>query len=372
MSANPPCLPPGAANVLPSAASMPTLSPPRQVDAGRAPAVATALLAYLQRRLSIRDLRYAARPTPVSDGWETYIYTFRLAADRLPPEWDRPLVVRIHVTCTGLKRARHEFAVPQLLVQRGYPVPEPMLKEEACDVFGGPFLIMTQVVGTPLLRALVAQPWNLLYFAGHKGELHARLHALPSAGLPARLGPGLARRFAAMRTAIAQVGLAGLTPGLDWLEAHQPAEPEVPCILHLDYHPLNLIVRPDSSLAVLDWTYADLGDPHLDVGTTLMMLEAIPIAADSAWAWLAMRVGRPVLTQWYLHSYQRRHALDPDRLNYYRAWAALHQLVRYGRWLRAGPEAYDCKASATEHLSPAVLDAVARYFRRWSGVAVRL
>src|SRR5947209_13682711 len=74
MSTDLPCLPPGAAGLLPAAPTTPVLLRPRRlrqtVHADQTSAVAAALLQYLQRRLGIPNLHYAVNPTPVSDGWE--------------------------------------------------------------------------------------------------------------------------------------------------------------------------------------------------------------------------------------------------------------------------------------------------------------
>jgi aminoglycoside phosphotransferase (APT) family kinase protein len=308
----------------------------------------------------------------VADGWETYIYSFRLEADGLPPAWDRPLMLRIHVNCESVLRVQREFIVPRFLMKLAYPVPEPILMETDSELFGGPFLIMEQVPGRSLMRAMLRRPWKMFHFAARMAETQARLHALPSGEFPALVVPFHECRFSAMRSAITQFGMGGLLPGLDWLEEHQPSAPDSPSIVHMDYHPLNLIVRDDGSLAVLDWTYADLGDPHCDVGITLMLLEAVPVAGVSLRHRLAIQIGRSAVAWWYLHTYCRHRPLDRDRLNYYRAWSALNQLVRYGRRLRAGPQECDCKPSVIEHQSPHVIDSVCRYFHRWAGVTVGL
>ena len=48
-------------------------------------------------------------------------------------------------------------------------------------------------------------------------------------------------------------------------------------IIHLDFHPLNLIYTQDREQVVLDWNEADIGDCHADVGTTLEMLGRRPL-----------------------------------------------------------------------------------------------
>ena len=182
----------------------------------------------------------------------------------------------------------------------------------------------------------------------------------------------LDRHLETLRTDIAHHDLTGLEHGLEWLKAKRPPEPAAPSILHLDFHPLNLIVRPDGSLAVLDWTYADLGDPHADVATTLTLLRCFPIDIRTGWKRMAIRFGRPLIAGVYEYAYSRRRPLDPARLAYYRAWAALGHLARYGGVLRDGPEAIDCKPSLAKRLSPALFRTLCRYFRRWTGVDVSL
>ena len=339
-------------------------------------AVAPPLLAYLRRRLQTAELDYAAVPVELADGWETYNYTFRLGGDGLPAAWDRPLLLRVHHGREGLPRARYEFEVQDYLSRHGYPAPAPLLLEPACEPLGGPFLIMEHVAGRELLRMMLWRPWNILHFPGQMAAVHARLHELPPDGFPAPSGPFLERRLREMEEDVGRYKLGGLKPGLDWLRRRRPADPAQPSILHLDFHPLNLIERDDDSLGVLDWTYADVGDPHADVATTLMLLECVPASAKGLWERFALLVGRPVmrplLSWWYRRAYNRRRPLDEDRLTYYGAWAALRQLVRHGRCLRAGPEACGCKPSLLEHLNSGLLDVLGRYFRRCSGIAVRL
>jgi aminoglycoside phosphotransferase (APT) family kinase protein len=341
-------------------------------DPASASTVAAVLLAYLEDRLGLHGLGYRRPPTPNLDGWETYLYHFQLHGDDLPQDWEGPLTLRIHADRRGLPRARREFEVPQHLARLGYPVPRPLLKEEACEVFGGPFLIMEEVPGPVLLRAMLAQPWNLLFFPDQIAATHARLHELPTDGFPALPEPYLPRRLRELRKALAEHHFEGLAAGLDWLEAHAPPQPAVPSILHLDFHPLNLIARDDGTLVVLDWTYADLGDPHADVATTLLFLEAFPLPAHNWWERLALPLGRLVQARRYLRAYRRRRPLDEGRLSYYRAWSALIHLVRYGCWLRAGPKACDCRADASEHTTPDLIESLCRYFHRWAGIDLRL
>ncbi len=340
-------------------------------DPGSADAVANALLDYLGSHLGMPGLDYSAPPTAVGDGWETFLYTFSLKGPIRRPEWGRPLVLRIHANSCGLERARHEFEVPRHLAGLGYPVAQPVHLEEDCDLFGGPFLILEQVSGPTLLRAMLDQPLNLLHFSTQMAEVHARLHTLAATGFPTPPGPFLDRQLTALEGIISRHELTGLASGLSWLQAHRPADPAIPSILHLDFHPLNLIEH-EGSLTVLDWTYADVGDAHADLAMSLLILECAPTPDAGLWERLAALIGRPVSAGWYHHVYARQRPVDESILSYYRAWAALCRLARYGGWLRAGPELSDCKSAALEHVGTDLLDAFRGYFHRWSGVEVKL
>jgi aminoglycoside phosphotransferase (APT) family kinase protein len=281
-------------------------------------------------------------------------------------------MLRIHASKQGLARARHEFQVQRHLTRLNYPAPPILLLEESCRRFGGPFLIMEQIPGPTMLDAMLQKPWRPLHFPGLMAEYQARLHALSPDDFPVAPGSFLSRQFEQLSTIIAENDLAGLSPGLEWLRTHQPSEPAVKSILHLDFHPLNLIERLDGSLAVLDWTYADCGDPHADVATTLVIQECIPVESASVWDRLSVFVGRPLVTSWYLHTYKQSRPLDDGRLAYYRAWAALRALTRYAHCACAGPEASDTKPALVAHLAPNLMKALGAYFERWSGVTVKL
>src|SRR5206468_7367608 len=122
--------------------------------------VAAGLLEYLSRHWGRPDLRFLMRPSPIADGWETYTFRFQLhSINPLPSVFARPLILRVFASPQGVPRLRHEFAAQQYMHQIGYPVAEPLLLEESCDLFGGPFQIMDQVPGQTLVEELLHRPW---------------------------------------------------------------------------------------------------------------------------------------------------------------------------------------------------------------------
>lgn len=351
----------------------PPAARPQPAVADSPPEVAGVLLRYLGRRLGLDNLAYAAPPAELSSGWETYTYEFRLRdSDPLPRPFAGPLVLRAFVCPQGLPAARREFAVTQFLARSNFPVPEPLLLEESSSYLRGPFLLRPRVPGRPLLKTALRYPWTLFSTAEVLADTHARLHAVPAEAFSSAGDWALERSLDEGARAIRRCGLDGLRDALHWLNAHRPPRPPSPSILHLDFHPLNLIRKGGEPPIVLDWTESGVGDYHADVGMTLMLLECAPPDDLGPWDRFCAWVGRSVFRAWYLHAYGKRARLNEEKLAYYRAWAAFHRLCRYGRWLRVGPAETGYKPSAVRHLKPGHLRKMARYFHAWSGVSITL
>jgi aminoglycoside phosphotransferase (APT) family kinase protein len=169
-------------------------------------------------------------------------------------------------------RARHEFAVQHRLRQLGFPVPKPLLLHTDCEWFGGPFLLVECIPGETLFRDTLARPWALFPLSARMADLHVLLHQLPTQGLATSAAAFLDRRLNELSELIAAYELRCLQLGLDWLSRHRPPPGNEAAIVHLDWHPLNLICDNDGRLWALDWTESDVGDPHADVAMALVLL----------------------------------------------------------------------------------------------------
>jgi aminoglycoside phosphotransferase (APT) family kinase protein len=337
------------------------------------PGVDAPLLAYLQQSLRLRGLSFAEPPTLLPEGRETNIYRFRLRGNGpLPPAFTPPLILRAYSSRFGLPRVCHEFAVQQFLAAAGYPVPRPLLLERSAAVLGGPFLVMDLVPGQTMLAALLARFTDIWWAPAHMAAMHARLHGFPAADFPSPPGRFLERRLREMRRLLHEYELDGLTPGLDWLQGRRPEPPEVPSILHLDFHPMNLVFDRGCCRGVLDWCEADVGDRHADVASTLMLLDTAPLEGITAAQRLAALAGRSMLRRRYLRAYRRFFPIDRARLRYFKAWAALQRLCRWGTWLRAGPLITGSKPSVMRFVTPEQIALLERYFQHQAGVPVRL
>ena len=337
------------------------------------PAVTGPLLDYLTARLGQPHLAYRDEPEPIPEGWETYIYRFQLENTAgMPSEFAGPLILRMYPNGRALPRLRQEDAALRFLNKCGYPVAEPLVCETDAAVLGGPFVIMKQVPGRTLLDHMLRRPWWIVPGPVRLAEAHVRLHQLPGEEFPCPAGPFLTRQLDGLRTDIAMFDLPGLLPGLAWLRRHRPAPVADVSIVHLDFHPINVMMHQGCCRAVLDWGDSDVGDRHADVAVTLVLMKSVAVEVASAWHRLAIGTGRPWLYRWYLKAYRRRLPLEEERLRYYMAWAALRRLCRYGVWLRAGPQATGCKPTSLRHLTADRIDVLQRIFVRETGVGVHL
>ena len=160
-------------------------------------------------------------------------------------------------------------------------VPRPVLACEDPAVLGAPFYLMERMPGIVLRPGppLPAVPPPVMSdLAAALIDNLAAIHALDidaaglrdlgrPAGYVARQVHGWTRRYAVARTHIQP----DLEAALTWLDEHQPSETGA-AIIHNDYKHDNLLVDaadPTRIIAVLDWEMATLGDPLLDLGTTL-------------------------------------------------------------------------------------------------------
>jgi aminoglycoside phosphotransferase (APT) family kinase protein len=161
-------------------------------------------------------------------------------------------------------------------------VPRVLLYCDDSSIIGAPFYLMEPLQGVVLhsddpQRPEIA-PEVMARLADNAIDNLAVIHALDveaaeladlgrPAGYVTRQVQGWTKRYHAARTE----PVPKLERALQWLAEHQPTESGA-CIIHNDYKYDNLMVAGDDLtrlVAVLDWEMCTLGDPLLDLGTSL-------------------------------------------------------------------------------------------------------
>ena len=254
--------------------------------------------------------------TPLTGGWSG-CRLWRVERAGSPP-----LVLRAFPGSTDAG-SRREATIHALVRTAGIPAPA---IEAVGAVPTGAAMTMALMPGIPLAQALLAteHPDAARDLGRSSGAMLARLHAIP--------GPALAEAGVWLGGA-ADPGnwLAWLDPSprlrrllAPWLDTPMGADRR---LLHLDYHPENLLVDPASGdiTAVLDWTNARIGPPVADLARTRSILRLVAIMPG-----LPPGAGTAIAAygKGFLDAYTAQHgAIDPAMLLAFDAWALAIQVA---------------------------------------------
>lgn len=210
-------------------------------------------------------------------GYSNLTYLIRLG--------DRELVLRRPPFGNKVKSAHdmsREYKVLNRLSAVYPPAPKPLLFCEDAEVLGCDFYVMERRKGVILRRqlppGLELTPDILRRLSETLADTMAQLHAVDyeAAGL-AELGKpegfvsrqvtGWAKRYEAAKTD----EIPEMEDAARWLEANMPGESGA-ALIHNDFKHDNIVLDPNDLtkiVAVLDWEMATIGDPLMDLGTTM-------------------------------------------------------------------------------------------------------
>jgi aminoglycoside phosphotransferase (APT) family kinase protein len=213
---------------------------------------------------------------------------------------EREMVLRRPPFGAAIKSA-HDMGREHRILSALAPVypkaPRPLAFCDDASVLGAPFYLMERVRGVILRPGVAAledvAPADRRAISEAVVDALAELHALDYtrvglAGLGHHEGyverqvRGWAGRYQAARTH----DLEAMDRVAAWLDAHRPAE-GAPAFIHNDFKHDNVVLDPERLsrvLAVLDWEMATVGDPLMDLGSTL----AYWVQEDDAPAWRAV------------------------------------------------------------------------------------
>jgi len=349
-------------------------------------------LAEIQKRLADYLGASVVSLKVLASGWETTVFEFATggASSRFPTIPIRtPLVLRFYQgPFADSKGARENLTIAKL-AGVGFSVPRPYGYEPSHEVLGAPFLIMERVVGGPLFstRSFPAafKTFSLGFFGFVRAQV--RLHHLdlrktgldeiPRAYMPEGADRG-APLLDRMLMIIEQRVIEGPLPGLK--EAHARLASQATqfraaplSVVHMDYHPQNVVVEGFRVTGVIDWVNTDIGDRHLDAAMTAAILSS---SAMEHPRWMRDNIAgnslRTLFTSLYIPLYHAMAPLDFERFRYCQAVGSLLRLSMLGMMRTRGAETVGFRPEAIGEVTPAVVKLLSRYAARKSGASVGL
>ena len=123
-------------------------------------------------------------------------------------------------------------------------------------------LLLSWCSGKPLWEVIRQYPWRVGSLGLAFGRTQARIHQIPS-------------RPCWQEQQAEWITWAGVDDHCLRTALQQVIDP-APALLHLDYHPLNVLTDGKHITAVLDWANTRVGDPRADVARTYTILMVEP------------------------------------------------------------------------------------------------
>lgn len=222
------------------------------------------------------------------------------------------------------KNCEYERAVMEAARDAGLPVPE----VHGAGVWQDrPVLLITWLAGHTVEDELRARPWRLWSLGIVFGRMQAAIHTVPA--------PALLRQQPEAWITWKCEGEQTLQDRLRHLSS------DTGTLLHLDYHPRNVLTDGKQITGIVDWTNAHAGDPRADAARTVSILRVDPLVRKPLIQWLGLRIFELAWRAGYQHE---RGRLKDMSLFY--AWAGAviqrdlaacykhipHELVPARRW----------------------------------------
>lgn len=173
-----------------------------------------------------------------------------------PSAGQPPLVVRVFADAQVAER---EHAAMVAAGSGGVPVPEFVMR----GVLRGQTVhVLTFLPGAQVADVLKVDPGSAFSLGVAMGQTLAGLNGVPAPS--------------ALRD---RPWLAAGGPSLEPLRSHLALVSDQDRLLHLDYHPANVLTQHGRITGVVDWENARAGPPHIDLARTTAVLHALALGA---------------------------------------------------------------------------------------------
>lgn len=220
----------------------------------------------------------------MTTGWESELFSFLLERGTPDRRQQAELILRLHQGAIAGRKAVYEFATLQRLAHVGYPVPQVYHVDDSGAFVGKPFLIMEKIQGRSLgaLMQAASSPTAFQALLAQFAQLFVQLHALDWRPFVTAVQAAQPRdNYYFIDQWLTRAGercqsLAAIdfSPLVTWLAEHRTLMAcRQPAPVHQDFHPDNILIRPDGTPVVIDWTTFAITDARFDLAWTLVLAD---------------------------------------------------------------------------------------------------
>jgi aminoglycoside phosphotransferase (APT) family kinase protein len=286
---------------------------------------------FAEERAGIRP--HITSLLPITGGWETEVYLFRVTWDSVRPEAGEPYILRLYPGTDAPVKSGRERGVLHRLHGAGYPVPKVLSGSSDPYPFGKPWLIMEKIEGPSLgeayARAGEGDKLRLLeLFCRTLVQLHQldwRVLVDDPSPYEGDTNDFIGRELGKWSRFVTELGYEEWEDFLkvrDWLEGESSSVPPLGlCGIHMDFHPQNVLLSRDEGRPyVIDWGGFDVGDLRYDLAWTLLVTGGDDLS----------------LRQQLLQTYQSLADIRVEHLDFFDAMAAARRLFSIALSMKAG------------------------------------
>jgi len=257
----------------------------------------------------------------ISDGWENEVYSFTAEYEQGGEHKRDDLILRLYPGDGARQKASREFSGMKKLHELRFPVPEVLILELDDSPFGKPFVIMERINGRSMGQVFDESPDEkrrdlITLFCGMFVDLHNLdwRHFTPDPSVYETGDPyaSINQFLSEAQGYFDRFQRTDFVPVLDWLKERRS---DVPCdrlsVVHLDYHPYNILMQEDGKPFVIDWTNIDVADFRFDLAWTVLLMGGY---------------GNPEARGIVLDEYQRIVGRRIEQMEYFDVMASLRRL----------------------------------------------
>jgi len=288
---------------------------------------------YYEQTFSDRQNIQVSEPERIATGWETEIFSFDIDYTFAGESLREGIIMRMYPSDDAHGKSAKEFTAMKQLNAAGYPVPQVHHLEQENSPWRKPFMLMERIDGGIMWPQLVDSPPEkqqalLTQFC----DLFVRLHRLDWRSFTDDVSQyDLTNRYQFIDNALAwgteqltHFGLTGFLPVVSWLQNRRDAVPcDQPSPIHFDFHPANILLRPDGTAVVLDWSSFDISDARFDLAWTLVLVSSYE---GAAWR------------DKILKTYNRQLGIAVKQIEYFEVFACVRRLFSIVASIQGGAD----------------------------------